>query len=388
MLYNCIANPRVIEMIKRSVAPNTLKAYLRVKAEVIWAHFLSDDRDVRIYADRNDLFMWKLDKFHKEEALCLFICYMSNTLKKSRCAIGAVMSALRFLFNACLQDISIFECAGLTASRKSLVERGRNAKSKSTSTPTNFITSDMLAWMRHVVDSSLPLCLKQLMICIAIHLGFHFGYRVGEICVSNGDDSHTIWNEDIIFETTKGVFINAVDAWQYNVSIIDVCLVILRSSKANQTGGGDSQILSRYSTGSIKLLEDLFAWAQTQSKNPKEMFFFRATPGASKTDVGYHLRSCEVTAMIKAAAVHFKMSTDGFSGRSMRVSAATNMNAEHLPLQDRMAVTRHKSASSHQKYVRSTMQSRGALDLISTTLLTVTDIKRAIATKPIRKGKK
>jgi len=64
------------------------------------------------------------------------------------------------------------------------------------------------------------------------------------------------------------------------------------------------------------------------------------------------------------------------------------MNAEHLPLQDWMAVTRHKSASSYQKYVRSTMQARGALDLISTTLLSVTDTKRSIATKPIRKGKK
>ena len=246
----------------------------------------------------------------------------------------------------------------------------------------------MLAWMRYVVDSTLPLCLKQLMICIAIHLGFHFGYRVGELCISNGDGSHTIWNEDVIFETNSGDFINAVDAYKYSVSVISVCLVILRSSKANQTGGGDSQILSRYSAGSIKLLEDLFAWAQTQSRDPKEMFFFRATPGATKAGLGYHLRSCEVTAMIKAAAEHFKMSTDGFSSRSMRVSAATNMNAEHLPEADRMAVTRHKSASSHKKYVRSTMQSRGALDLISTTLLTVTDIKRSIATKPIRKGKK
>lgn len=375
-------------MIKRSVAPNTLKAYLRVRAEVQWANFLSEDPDVRKYAHRNDLFMWQLDRFHKEEALCLFIDYMSNTLKKSRCAIGAVMSALRFLFNACLQDISIFECAGVTASRKSLVERGRNAKSTTKSTPTNFITADMLAWMRHVVDSSLPLCLKQLMICIAIHLGFHFGYRVGEICISNGDDSHTIWNEDVIFETTNGEFVNAVDAWKYNVSIIAVCLVILRSSKANQTGGGDSQILSRYSAGSIKLLEDLFAWAQVQSKNPKEMFFFRATPGAKKADAGYRLRSHEVTDMIKSAAIHFNMSTAGFSGKSMRVSAATNMNAEHLPLQDRMAVTRHKSATSHHHYVRSTMEARGALDLISTTVLTVTDIKRSIATNPIRNGKK
>jgi len=34
------------------------------------------------------------------------------------------------------------------------------------------------------------------------------------------------------------------------------------------------------------------------------------------------------------------------------------------------------------------MQARGALDLISTTLLSVTDIKRAIAIKPIHKGKK
>jgi len=314
---------------------------------------------------------------------------MSNTLKKSRCAVGAVMSALRFLFNACLQDISIFNCAGVTASRKSLVERGRNAKAKTKSTPTNFITADMLAWMRYVVDSSLPLCLKQLMICIAIHLGFHFGYRVGEISVSNGDNSHTIWNEDVIFETYNGGFINAVDAWKYSVSVVAVCLVILRSSKANQTGGGgDSQILSRYSEGSIKLLEDLFAWAQVQSRDPKQMFFFRATPGSTKPGVGYRLRSCEVTAMIKSAAVHFNMSTDGFSGKSMRVSAATNMNAEHLPEKDRMAVTRHKSASSHKMYVRSTMENRGALDLVSASLLTVTDIRRSIATKPIRKGKK
>ena len=47
-------------MIKRSVAPNTLKAYLRVRAEVIWANFLSDDVDVKVYADRNNLFLWNL----------------------------------------------------------------------------------------------------------------------------------------------------------------------------------------------------------------------------------------------------------------------------------------------------------------------------------------
>lgn len=101
-----------------------------------------------------------------------------------------------------------------------------------------FITSDMLTWIRQVLDSSCPDYLKQLMICIAIHLGFHFGYRVGEICISNGDDSHTILNEDVIFETFKGEFINAVDAKNYCISVIAVCIVILRSSKTNQTGGG------------------------------------------------------------------------------------------------------------------------------------------------------
>ena len=52
-----------------------------------------------------------------------------------------------------------------------------------------------------------------------------------------------------------------------------MCIVRL-CSKANQTSGGDSQILSRYSVGSIKLLEDLLAWAQAQSKDPEEMFFY------------------------------------------------------------------------------------------------------------------
>jgi hypothetical protein len=375
-------------MIKKSVAENTLKAYLKVKAEVIWSNFLNDDPDVSKYAYSDDLFLQNNTIFEKQEAICLFIDYLDNTLKKSRSMIGAIMSALRFLFNACLQDISMFECSGVASARKSLVERGRNSKTKTMVGTTMFITSDMLTWIRQVLDSNCPDYLKQLMICIAIHLGFHFGYRVGEFSISNGDDSHTILNEDVIFETFQGKFVNAVDAKNYCISVIAVCIVILRSSKTNQTGGGDSHILARYSAGSIQLLEDLFAWAQAQSRDPTEMFFFRATPGSTTAGVGYHLRGHEVTAVIKKAANHFGFDTKGFSAKSLRVSAATTMNAERLPEADRMSVTRHASVSSHNMYVRSTMYGRGTLDLAVTSLLTMQDVRRVAITKPRLGGKK
>jgi hypothetical protein len=76
------------------------------------------------------------------------------------------------------------------------------------------------------------------MICISVLLGFHFGYRVGEISISNGNDEHTILNKDVLFENDKGEFINAVDARHHLLSTICVCIVILCSRKANQTGGG------------------------------------------------------------------------------------------------------------------------------------------------------
>lgn len=64
------------------------------------------------------------------------------------------------------------------------------------------------------------------------------------------------------------------------------------------------------------------------------------------------------------------------------------MNAEHLPEADRMGVTRHASASSHQMYVRSTMYGRGTLDLAVSSLLTMQDIRRVVVTKPRLGGKK
>ena len=172
------------------------------------------------------------------------------------------------------------------------------------------------------------------------------------------------------------MFIYAIDAKHHRISSIFLCIVILRSRKADQHGGGDPYFICRYTAASIQLLEDMFWWAQISSNNPHEIFFFRPNPDPRTK--GYHLRSKEVIDMIRISAVQFGFDPKRFAGKSMRNSAATHLNAQGLPIEACKSVTGHDSTSSFQIYVRPTVKDRGILDLGVTNELTTQDIKRAM----------
>ena len=81
--------------------------------------------------------------------------------------------------------------------------------------------------------------------------------------------------------------------------------------------------------------------------------------------------------MIKSAAVHFNLDAKLFASRSMRVSAATHLNAQQLPKEVCKSVTGHSSTSSFDIYVRGTVRDLGVLDLEVTAQLSILVIKRA-----------
>jgi hypothetical protein len=359
-------------MIMKSVAQSTFDGYESVKAESHWTMFLeSDDSGDRVKA--NNIFLAGVLERDKQESLCLFIYHLDKCLNKTRNTIGTIMAALRFLFIINLVDIDFFESPGVRSVRKSLIDRGRCTGRLPVKGTTLFLTLEMLEWLRYqYFRNGRPIELKFFMICISIHLGFHFGYRVGEIAISNGNDEHTILNKDVLFENNKGDFIYAVDAKHHLLSTICVCIVILGSRKANQTGGGDPYFICRYTAASIQLLEDMFFWAQNSATDPNQIFFFRPL-GKS----GYKLRNHEVSVMIKSAAKHFDLDPTRFASRSMRVSAASHLNAQQLPKEVCKSVTGHSSTSSFDIYVRGTVKDLGVLDLEVTAQLSIQDIKRA-----------
>ena len=363
-------------MVKASIAQSTLKAYESVKAESHWIDFLNSDYSGD-FVNAKNMFLVHNEERDKQEALCLFINYLDKCVQKTRNSIGSIMAALRFLFLCDFQDITFFESHVVKQVRKGLIERGRcNAVMKVKGT-TMFLTIEMLQWLRaQVFSTGKPIDLKKFMICISILLAFHFGYRVGEIAISNGNEEHTIQNRDVIFEDDKGNFINAVDARYHDISVILLCIVILRSRKADQTGGGDPYFICRYTGASIQLLEDMFWWAQNSANDPDEIFFYR--PNVSRKNIGYRLRGKEISEMIRIAAVHFDMDESRFSGRSLRVSAASHLSAQRLPQEACQSVTGHASTSSYNIYVRGTVKDLGVLDLEVTEQLSVQDIRRAM----------
>ena len=316
-----IVNPIVTNMMLNSVAETTRKAYDSVKAKSLWTNFLQSDKSGD-FVSADNMFLFLVDERNKQEALCLFINHLDKDLGKSRNSIGSVMAALRFLFLCNLEDIAFFESKGVKQIRKSLIERGRCNAEMPVKNSTMFITLEMILWLRdQLFSTDEPINMKEFMIVLSILLGFHFGYRIGEISISNGNNSHTIQCRDVIFETFDGDFINAIDAKHHRITSIFLCIVILRSRKADQHGGGDPYFICRYTDASIQLLEDMFWWAQVSSNNPYEIFFYRPNP--DRKNLGYHLRAKEIIDMIRISAVHFGLDPKRFAGKSMRNFAAT-----------------------------------------------------------------
>ena len=363
-------------MMLNSICETTRKAYDSVKAESHWTNFLKSEESGD-FVNANNVYLYNVAERDKQEALCLFINYLDKDLGKSRNSIGSVMAALRFFFLRNLEDIAFFESKGVKQIRKSLIERGRCTAKIPVKGTTMFLTVEMLLWLRdELFSTGKPLDLKRFMICLSIFLGFHFGYRIGEISISNGNDDHTMLCKDVIFETFSGEFIYAIDAKHHLVSTIFLCIVILRSRKADQTGGGDPYFICRYTDASIQLLEDMFWWAQISSTNPDEIFFYRPNP--TRKNTGYHLRSKEIIEMIRTSAKHFGLDPKRFAGKSMRNSAASHLNAQGLPIEACKSVTGHASTSSFNIYVRPTVKDLGVLDLAVTKDLSIQDIKRAM----------
>ena len=238
----------------------------------------------------------------------------------------------------------------------------------------------MLDWIRAKVMSVAPLNTKNLMISISCDLSFHFGYRPGEVAISAGNFEHLICNEDVVFECHDGTYFTAVEAKNHKVTEVLVCLIHLCSRKADQSGGGDTHFLTRYTLASERLLLDMFYWAH-QNSDELGLMFFRRLNGKR----AYHLRTKEVSNAIKEAADAFKLPRELFSAKSCRVGAGTALAAAGVDVTINKRLLGHSSNESNQMYQRASVNTRGALDLPK--MLTVVDTRRAVVFKNT-KGRK
>jgi len=304
--------------------------------------------------------------------------YFDKDFVKSHDSIGKIMSALRFIFRCNLQSLAIFDDESVRSARTSLRARGRLGCAKNTLVGSTMnVTVDMLNWIRNHVMSVIPLNTKNLMISISCDLSFHFGYRPGEVAVSAGNIEHAIFNDDVVFECHDGTFFNAVDAKNHKVTEVIVCLIHLCSRKADQSGGGDTHFLTRYTLASERLLFDIFHWAQ-QNSDALGLMFFRRLNGKR----AYKLRAKEMSEAIKEAADAFGLSRSLFSAKSCRVGAGTALAAAGVDVTVNKRLLGHASNESNP-YQRASVNTRGALDLPET--LTVVDTRRAVVFKGRKK---
>ena len=183
------------------------------------------------------------------------------------------------------------------------------------------------------------------MISISCGLSFHFGYRPGEVAVSAGNIDHTIFNDDVVFECYDGTFFTAVEA-KNKVTEVIVCLINLCSRKADQSGGGDTHFLTRYTLASERLLLDILYWAHQNSDVLGHMFF-----RCLNRKRAYHLRTKEVSNAIKEAVDAFGLPRSLFSAKSCRVGAGTALTAAGVD------VTINKNLHGHS------LNTHGVLDL-------------------------
>ena len=375
-------NPFVHAMIYKSVAASTSEAYAKVKADVFWIDFL-ESRYMDGICDRDEFDPYMVNRSFRERqtAVCLFMHYLDVDIKKSPDSIGKIMSALRFIFRCELQSLSVFDDEAVKSARTSLRQRGRLGSAKNTMVGSTMnVTVDMLNWIREKVMAVEPLNTKKFMICISCELSFHFGYRPGETAISAGKSEHLICNEDVVFECYDGTFFTAVEAKNHKVTEVIVCLIHLCSRKADQSGGGDTHFLTRYTLASERLLLDIFYWAH-QNSNVLEHMFFRRQNGKR----AYHLRTHEVSNAIKEAADAFGLPRSLFSAKSCRVGAGTALAAAGVDVTINKRLLGHTSNESNQMYQRASVNTRGTLDLPGN--LTVVDTRRAVVFKN-KNGKK
>ena len=369
-------NPIVHAMIFKSVAPSTSEAYEKVKADVYWNDFLASKYMIDVIPeDEYDPFLDSVSYMEKQAAIILFMHYLDNDLKKSPDNIGKIMSALRFIFRCNLRDMSVFDDESVGAARNGLRKRGRLGSAQNTMVGSTMnVTVDMLEWIRAKVMAFEPLNTKNLMIYISCELSFHFGYRPGEIAISAGNFEHTICNEDVVFECHDGSYFRSIEAKNHKVTEVLVCLIHLNSRKADQSGGGDTHFLTRFTLASERLLLDMFYWAHQNSNEPSHMFFRRQNGKRA-----YHLRTHEVSNAIKEAAEHFGLPRHLFSAKSCRVGAGTALAAAGVDVTINKRLLGHTSNESNQMYQRASVNTRGALDLPG--MLTVTDTRRVVVFK-------
>jgi hypothetical protein len=200
---------------------------------------------------------------------------------------------------------------------------------------------------------------RNVMIAIAVMLGFYSAMRVGEYVGSDtgSAESHVVESQDVCFllsgpdAVVPGRMLSLGDTRR-----VRGLQVTLRSAKNDQRGSGNTW--SFYKSEVVRgnfFIAQMARWAATARSEARDPFISWRSEDGKRTSLGYRV----FNEAVKEAARRGGFDASEFSTHSLRIGALTQLSAAGLPVETARRVARHKSAASTVKYQAESTAERG-----------------------------
>ena len=363
-----------------SVSSKTLEGYHSVWRNK-WIPFLSQRSEVL------DPHLSGVPSDTVEVILSEFMIYLSVKLgTKSGTASSALAGVKHFLS---LHDPGILkgvpEHSSLLRKTKSALANLDHSRVVSGVTQVRLeqapMTYDMVEWLRGKYWDDPTSSLKDRMGYLAIMVGFNglmrgseFVYKKpGKVENSHGKvvggvvpftGGHVTFRSNTKRNGVEGLSSytsEEVRVLKIGKESVTAITIVVPYTKTNKSGKAKSCSVTRASSEeSGRLIDHMVDWCTMSGILDKDFFFSRYSPGGTL----YKLRSCDVSAMMKEAALAHQINPATIGTRSLRIGGRTTMQNAGAS-EERVKKVGAWKSSAHHIYQRSTRMDEGALAVMS-----------------------
>ena len=306
---------QVQSILKNAISSGTRRNYQQY--EEVWSNFLSDR-----FAGVDTLLCNQTEK-GKRGILVLFVQHLSS----SNMGVRSGMAALRNMFRIGLEDTKIFDDASVLAARDSCRPDPRTvslAKETRLRLPVPFELVKVLRMSLWLDDSG---NLDRKMTYLGIMLAYCLCLRVGEYAHdSDSRGKHSIRNEDVYLLCKDLVQRRPWEFSEHSKYEVVSVLLILRSSKVDNTGRGRYEYIYPDSELHVEFLGDLIWWVRNSSSKPEEPFLSRYQDVRGK--LSYKVLTREmITTALKEGATSIGLDSTRISSHSLKIGGPSDMRA-------------------------------------------------------------
>jgi len=324
---------QVHSILRSAISSGTSRNYRPY--EEVWASFLSD-RFAGV-----DTLLHRLAEKEKRGILVLFVQHLSS----NNLNIRSGMAALRNLFRTCLEDTKVFDDASVLAARDSCRPNPRVvslAKEVRLRLPVPFELVRALRTTLWLGDSTVD----NKMTYLGILLAYCLCLRVGEYAHdSDSRGKHSIRNEDVYLKCKDNIQRRPWEFSEQSSFEVTTVMIILRSSKVDNTGRGRYEYISPETELHIECLRDLTWWVKNSKTARGEPFLSRYQ--VFKGKLSYKVLTREmISSALKVGATSLGLDESRISSHSLKIGGPSDMRAAGLGDEAIRRKTKHTSDAS------------------------------------------